>query len=56
MSPAAATTEAHVPGARALQQDKPLQWEACSPQPESSSCSLQLEEAQEAMKTQHSKK
>ena len=29
-SPRATTTEAHVPGARAPQQEKPPQWEACT--------------------------
>ena len=37
----AATTEAHVPRACALQQEKPLQWEACAPELESSPHSLQ---------------
>ena len=31
-SPRATTTEAHVPRARALQQERPLQWEARAPQ------------------------
>ena len=31
-SPCATTTEAHTPTAHALQQEKPLQWEACTPQ------------------------
>ena len=31
-SPRAATTEARVPRARALQREKPPQWEACAPQ------------------------
>ena len=32
LSPRATTTEAHVPRARAPQQEKPPQWEACAPQ------------------------
>ena len=32
LSPCATTTEAHVPGAHAPQQEKPLQWEAHAPQ------------------------
>ena len=32
LSPRAATTEAHKPRTRALQQEKPPQWEACAPQ------------------------
>ena len=32
LSPRAATTEARAPRARALQQEKPLLWEACAPQ------------------------
>ena len=38
--------------ARALQQEKPLQWEAHTPQLESSPCSLQPESLHAAMKTQ----
>ena len=32
LSPCATTTEAHAPRARALQQEKPPQWEALAPQ------------------------
>ena len=32
LSPHATTTEGHAPRARALQQEKRLQWEACTPQ------------------------
>ena len=32
LSPHATTTEAHMPGTCDLQQEKPLQWEACTPQ------------------------
>ena len=32
LSPRATATEAHVPRAHALQQEKPPQWEACTPQ------------------------
>ena len=32
LSPRATTTEAHMPRARALQQEKPPQWEAHTPQ------------------------
>ena len=39
-------------GACALQQEKPPQWEARAPQPESSPCSPQLEKAHTATKTQ----
>ena len=42
-SPQATMTEAHEPRARALQQEKPLQWEAHTPQLESSLHSPQLE-------------
>ena len=43
------------PRAHALQQEKPPQWEAWTPQLESSLCFLQLEKDQEkATKTQHS--
>ena len=41
----APATEGRVPGACAPQQEKPLQWETCAPQPESNPCSLRLEEA-----------
>ena len=43
LSPCATTTEAHLPRAHSLQQEKPPQWEACSSQPESSRHSPQLE-------------
>ena len=36
-------SEARVPRAASLQQEKPPQWEACPPQRESSPCSLQLQ-------------
>ena len=42
--------------AHALQQEKPLQGEAHTPQPESSSLSPQLEKARTATKTQHNQK
>ena len=42
--------------ARALQQEKPSQWEACALKLESSSCSPKLEESRAAAKTQHSHK
>ena len=45
LSLGAATTEAHTPGARAPQQEKPPQWDVCKPQLESSPCSLQPEES-----------
>ena len=32
LSPHATITEAHVPRARALQQEEPPQWEVCAPQ------------------------
>ena len=32
LNPGATTTEAGVPRAHALQQEKPLPWEACAPQ------------------------
>ena len=42
----AATTEAHAPGEPgAPQQEKPPQWEAWAPQPDSGSHSLQLEKS-----------
>ena len=40
-------------GAHALQQEKPLQWEACA-QEESAPWSLQLAKVYAAMKNQHS--
>ena len=43
LSLCATTTEAHTPKACALQQKKPLQWEAHTPQLESGPGSLQLE-------------
>ena len=46
LSLCAITTEPACPIAHALQQEKPLQWEACAPQLESSLCSPQLEEVQ----------
>ena len=42
------------PRDHALQQEKPLQWEAQASQSESSFCSPQLEKAHTAAKTQHS--
>ena len=44
------------PRARALQQEKLPQREACTPQLESNPCSPQLEEVRAAVKTQHSQK
>ena len=41
----AATTEAHIPRSCALQQEKPLQWEAWALQLESSPYSPQVEKA-----------
>ena len=56
LSPHPAATEACVPRAHALQQEKPLQWEAYAPQ-QSSPTSSQLERlAHAATKTQHSQK
>ena len=49
-SPGTTTT-----GALAPQQEKPLWWEACVPQLESSPHLLQLKKARAAMKTQYSK-
>ena len=45
LSPCAATTEAQAPRAGAPQQEKPPQWEAHSPQPESSPHLPQLEKS-----------
>ena len=45
LSPRATATEAHVPRARAPQQEKPLQWEACVPQQRVAPRSPQLEKA-----------
>ena len=45
MSPWATITEAHVPRAHAPQQEKPPQWEACTPQRRVAPCSPQLEKA-----------
>ena len=45
LSPCATTTEARMPTARAPQQEKPQQWEACAPQWKSSPHSPQLEKA-----------
>ena len=47
MSSCAAATKAHALRAHAPQQDKPLQWEACS---------LQQEQFQATPKTQHNQK
>ena len=44
-SPGAANTEACEPRTSAPQHEKPPQWEACAPQPESSPLSLQLDKA-----------
>ena len=43
LSPRATATKAWVPRARAPQQEKPLQWEAPTPQLESSPCLPQVE-------------
>ena len=51
-SPGAAAAEARV---RAPQPEKPLQWEACAPQPDSSPCSLHWR-VWAAPKTQHRQK
>ena len=56
LSPRAATTETHTPRACALPQEKPPQWEARAPQPEGSSCSLNLGKTHAAMKTQRGQK
>ena len=45
LSPCAASTEAHVSRAYALQQEKPPQWAVRAPQLESSPCSLQRDNA-----------
>ena len=45
LSPCAATTEARMPRARAPQQEKPPQWEACAPQWRVASRLPQLEKA-----------
>ena len=45
LSPCAATTEAHVPKARAAQQEKSMQWEAHGLQQKSSPLSSQPEKA-----------
>ena len=45
LNPSARTTEVHTPRARALQQEKPLQWEAHSLQLESGPHSPQPEKA-----------
>ena len=56
-SPHAATTEASMPRACALQQEKPLQWEALAPQLESSPRSLQWDNSScAAIDTQQSQK
>ena len=52
----AAATELMHPRAHVPQQEKPLQWKARTPQLESSPCSLQLERAPAATKTQLSQK
>ena len=43
LSPLAPATEAWAPRGYAPQQEKPLQWEACALQLDSSPCLLQLE-------------
>ena len=53
LSLCATTTEARVPRAWALQQEKPLQWEAYTPQLWSSPCLLQLEKACSQQETKH---
>ena len=45
-----------IPRARAWQQEKPPQWEACTPQLESGPWSPKLEKAHTVTKTQHSQK
>ena len=52
--PGAAATEAHGPRAHAQQEERPPQWQACTPQLERSPRSLQADKACAAMKTQHS--
>ena len=44
------TTEPPSPRARALQQEKPLRWEACAPQLESRPCLLHLEKSSHSNK------
>ena len=52
----AATTEALTPWSPYSAIREPLQWEAITPQLESSSCAPQLKKAGAAMKTQHRQK
>ena len=57
LSPSATTTEAHAPRARALQQEKPPQWEARAPRWRVAPRSPQLEKSpRAATKTQRSQK
>ena len=57
LSPCTTTTEARLPRAHALQQEKPPQWKACATQLESSLCLKQLQRSpQAAVKTQRSQK
>ena len=54
--PGATTTEAQAPRDYALQWEKPPQWEACTPQPESSPHRCNQRKVHAATKTQHSQK
>ena len=56
LSPCATTTEARAPIARALQQEKPPQQEACAPQQKSTPAAATRESLRAAMKTQRSQK
>ena len=56
LSPHAATTESHTPRVHALQQKKPLQWEARALQQRVTLLAATRESLRAAMKTQHSDK
>ena len=56
LEPASHNCWAHVPGARAPQQEEPQQWEACAPQQSSPRSQQPRESPHAAMKTQWSQK
>ena len=56
LSLCATTTETHAPRDCALQQEKPLQWEACTPQRRVAPLAATRESPRTATKTQHSQK
>ena len=55
-NPCARPTEIQAPKSLFLQQERPLQWEALTPQPESNPCMPQIKKAHIATRTQYSQK